>query len=84
MYTDDAMQWLADTDLLEMIVDKLSSPLSMFDECCWSWILRSFLHKETSVYMLGTISLESSVCIQMDYSDVLNSPINYFLASSRQ
>lgn len=28
MYTDDAMQWLADTDLLEMIVDKLSSPNS--------------------------------------------------------
>jgi len=28
MYTDDAMEWLADTDLLEMIVDKLSSPNS--------------------------------------------------------
>jgi len=28
MYTDDAVQWLADTDLLEMVVDKLSSPNS--------------------------------------------------------
>ena len=63
MYTDDAMQWLDDTDLLEMIVDKLSSPVSMLDECSWSWILRFFLHKETNVSVLGTISLESSVCI---------------------
>ena len=63
MYTNDAMQWLADTELLEMIVDKLSSPVSMLDECSWSWILRTFLQKETSVYVLGTISLESSVCI---------------------
>ena len=63
MYTDDAMQWIADTDLLEMIVDKLSSPISMLDECSWSWVLRSFLQKETSVYVPGTISLESSVCI---------------------
>ena len=63
MYTNDAMQWLADTDLLEMIVDKLSSVVSMSVECSWSWILRFFLHKETSVYVLGTISLESLVCI---------------------
>ena len=84
MYSDDAMQWLANTDLLEIIVDKLSSPVSMLDECSWSWILRSFLQKETSVYVPGTISLEYSVCIQMDYSDVLNSPINCFLDSSRQ
>ena len=63
MYTDDVMQWLADTDLLEMIVDKLSPPISMLDECSWPWILRSFLQKETSVYVLGTISLESSVSI---------------------
>ena len=63
MYTDDTMQWLADTDLLEMIVEKLSSPVSMLDECSWSWIIRSFLQKETSVYMLGTISLEFSMCI---------------------
>ena len=33
MYTDDVIQWLADTDLLEIIVDKLSSPISMLDEC---------------------------------------------------
>ena len=43
MYTDDAMQWLANTDLLEMIIDKLSSLVSMLDECSWSWILRYFL-----------------------------------------
>ena len=63
MYTDDAMQWLDDTDLLEMIVDKFNSPVSMLDECSWSWILRSFIQKEISVYVLGTISLESSMCI---------------------
>ena len=33
MYVDDAMEWLVDTDLIEMIVDKLSSPVSMLDEC---------------------------------------------------
>jgi hypothetical protein len=31
-YTAYAMQSLADTDLLELIVDKLSSPISMLDD----------------------------------------------------
>ena len=49
MYTDDSIQWLVDIDLLEMIVDKLSSHVSMLDDSsiftnlvCWIYCKAEF------------------------------------------